>query len=417
MSLEGLDLVALLVVPALAALTCRLRRNSAAAVTPVALVASAVLLAVLPVDREVGGGGMNMAVSGFGKGALWLSLLGVGLAVLAVNPRPGADGSVAWSAHLFAVIAVVARSPLLLMAAVLLLALLLPRLQPGERPGPGPTWSRNLAAGATLATAGLGLAVAPRPPLTVHATSALVILGFMLLVGAAPFTGGLRRWLTDSRTRLALLAVTSVVPALVAALVNSIGVFSRLHQDASAGLAIAAFGALTLLAGAVAQLGAPGWRGLAADGAIADLGLAVVGVGSLDISGLQGASLALLVMALSRPFLLLLDEMEMSGAWAWIGGGAALFAAAGLPPTVGFAARLLVLGAAFHLHPALAAAVVAGVVLEVFASARLLLRLGIPLARPARPGRVAAVAAVVALLAVGAGLVPGALLTYVWSLG
>jgi NADH:ubiquinone oxidoreductase subunit 2 (subunit N) len=140
-------------------------------------------------------------------------------------------------------------------------------------------------------------------------------------------------------------------------------------------------------------------------------------VGSLEISGLQGASLALLVMALSRPFLLLLEDMGMSGAWAWIGGGAALFAAAGLPPTVGFAARLLVLSAAFHLHPVLAAAVVAGIVIEVFASARLLLRLGIPLAPPARPGSVATVAVVVALLALGAGLAPGALLTYAWSLG
>jgi hypothetical protein len=414
-SLVLLDLLALLVVPALAALACRLRPGSAATVTAMGLVASTVCLAGLPGDREVGGGGLSLAMSRFGKGALWLSLLGVGLAVLALNSRPGVDGSIAWSAHVFAVIAVVARSPLLLMAAIVLLALVLRRLEPGERPGPG--WSRNLGAGAALATAGLGMAVAAQPPLTEHATTALVILGFMLLLGAAPFSGGMRRWLMESRTRLALLAVTCVVPALVAALVNNLGIFSRLHQDASAGLTIAAFGALTLLVGSVAQLGATGWRGLAVDGAIADLGLAVVGVGSLDISGLQGASLALLVMALSRPFLLLLGEMGMSGAWAWIGGGAALFAAAGLPPTVGFAARLLVLGAAFHLHPLLAAAVVAGVVLEVFASARLLVRLGIPLAAPARPRGVAAVAVSVALLALGAGLAPGALLTYVWSLG
>jgi hypothetical protein len=414
-SLVALDLIALLVVPALAALACRLRPGSTPAVTVAALVASAACLAVLPVDREVGGGGLGLALSGFGKGALWLSLLGVGLAVVAVRPSPGTDGAIAWSAHVFAAIAVVARSPLVLMAAILLLALLLPRLQPGERPGLG--WARNLGAGAALATAGLGIAGAAQPPLTEHATTALVILGFMLLVGAAPFTGGLRGWLMESRTRLTLLAVTSVIPALVAALVNSLGVFSHLHQDASAGLAVAAFGALTLLAGSVGQLGATGWRGLAADGTIADLGLAVVGVGSLEISGLQGASLALLVMALSRPFLLLLEDVGTSGAWAWIGGGAALFAAAGLPPTVGFAARLLVLSAAFHLHPVLAAAVVAGIVIEVFASARLLLRLGIPLAPPARPGSVATVAVVVALLALGAGLAPGALLTYAWNLG
>jgi hypothetical protein len=415
MSLVALDLVALLLLPVLAALACRLRPGSAAPVTAVGLAASAACLAALPVDREVGGEGLSLAVSGFGKGALWLSLLGVGLAVLALNSRPDADGSIAWSAHLFAVVAVVARSPLVLMAAILLLALLLPRLESGERPRLG--WSHNLSAGAALATAGVGMAIAVRPPLTEHANTVVLILGFMLLLGAAPFTAGLRHWLIESRTRLALLAVTSVIPALVAALVNTLGIFSQLHQDATAGLVVAAFGALTLGAGSVAQLGATGWRGLAADGAIADLGLALVGVGSLDITGLQGASLALLVMALARPFLLLLDEMGMSGTWAWLGAGAALFAAAGLPPTVGFGARLLVLAAAFHLHPVLAAAVVAGVVVEVFASARLLLRLGIPLARPTRPLGVAAVAMVVALLAVGAGLAPGALLTYVWSLG
>jgi NADH:ubiquinone oxidoreductase subunit 2 (subunit N) len=183
---------------------------------------------------------------------------------------------------------------------------------------------------------------------------------------------------------------------------------------------MAAFGALTLLVGAIAQLAAPGWRGLAADGAIADLGLALVGVGSFDITGLQGASLALLVLALARPFLYLLDEIEMSGGWAWLGAGAALFAAAGLPPTVGFAARLLVLASAFRLHPMIAAAVVVGMVIEVFASARLLLRLGIPLSRPSRPAAslaVTMVSAAVTLLCLAAGLAPKALLTYVWSLG
>ena len=373
------------------------------------------LPATLPVDREIGGAGLGLAVSGFGKGALWLSLLGVVLALAPLASLPEIDGSIAWGAHLFAVVAVLVRSPLLLMAAVLLLALLLPRIEAGEPPRLG--WSRSLCAGAAMATAGAGMAIAARPPLSEHATTLVVIVGFMLVLGAAPFGSGLRRWLMESRTRLAMLAVTSVIPALVAALVNAMAIFSRLHQDATAGLVVAAFGALTLLAASIAQVGAAGWRALAVDGALADLGLALVGIGSLDITGLQGASLALLVMALARPFLLLLDQAEMSGTWAWLGAGAALFAAAGLPPTVGFVARLLVFSAAFRLHPVLSGAVVAGVVVEVFASARLLMRLGIPLARPARLRSVAFVALAVTLLAVGVGLAPGALLTYVWSLG
>jgi NADH:ubiquinone oxidoreductase subunit 2 (subunit N) len=122
-------------------------------------------------------------------------------------------------------------------------------------------------------------------------------------------------------------------------------------------------------------------------------------------------------MAIARPFLYLLEEMAMTGVWAWMGAGAALFTAAGLPPTVGFAARLLVLESAFHLHPLLAVAVVAGVVIEVFASARLLLRLGIPLAGPEPRSGAAPVALVVAILTFGAGLAPGGALTYIWNLG
>jgi hypothetical protein len=414
-SLEDLNLTALLAVPAVAAIACRLRPGSAVPFTGAGLLTGAVLLAFLPVDREVGAGGLTLAVSGFGKGALWLSLFGVGLAVLAVNPRPGADGAIAWMAQLLTTLVVAERSPLPLLAVLLVVALVLPRLEP-ER-SLGLAWSRRISAGAVLAAAALTVTAAPRVPVSQHATAVVLVIAFMVLLGAMPFGVGLREWLMHARARLAVLAATCLVPGLVAALVNSLGALSQLHLAAPAGLAIAAFGALTLLVGALAQLGAAGWRGLAADGVIADLGLVLVGVGALDINGLQGASMALLVMALARPFLYLLEEMALSGAWAWMGAGAALFTAAGLPPTVGFAARLLVLGSAFHLHPLLAVAVVAGVVIEVFASARLLLRLGIPLAGPTPRAGVVPVALAVSILALGAGLAPGGVLTYVWNLG
>jgi hypothetical protein len=414
-SLEDLNLTALLAVPAVAAIACRLRPGTAVLFTGAGLLTGAVLLAILPVDREVGAGGLTLAVSGFGKGALWLSLFGVGLAVLAVNPRPGADGAIAWMAQLLTTLVVAERSPLPLLAVLLVVALVLPRLEP-ER-SLGLAWSRRISAGAVLAAAALTVTAAPRVPVSQHATAVVLVIAFMVLLGAMPFGVGLREWLVHARARLAVLAATCLVPGLVAALVNSLGALSQLHLAAPAGLAIAAFGALTLLVGALAQLGAAGWRGLAADGVIADLGLVLVGVGALDINGLQGASMALLVMALARPFLYLLEEMALSGAWAWMGAGAALFTAAGLPPTVGFAARLLVLGSAFHLHPLLAVAVVAGVVIEVFASARLLLRLGIPLAGPTPRAGVVPVSLAVSILALGAGLAPGGVLTYVWNLG
>jgi hypothetical protein len=415
MNLEDLNLAALLAVPAVAAIACRLRPGSAVPFTGAGLLAGALFLAILPVDHEAGAAGLTLAVSGFGKGALWLSMFGVGLAVLAVNPRPGADGAIAWCAQLLATVVVAARSPMLLLAALLLLAVLLPRLEPDL--DLGLSWSRRISAGAVLAAAALTVTAATHLPVSEHATAVLLVIGFMVLLGAMPFGVGLREWLMHARARLAILATTCLLPALVTALVNSLGALTQLHLAAPAGLVIAAFGALTLLVGALAQLGAAGWRGFAADGVIADLGLVLVGVGALDINGLEGAALALLVMALARPFLYLLEEMAMSGAWAWMGAGAALFTAAGLPPTVGFAARLLVLGSAFHLHPLLAVAVVAGVVIEVFASARLLLRLGIPLVGPGPRTGVIPVALAVTMLALVAGLAPGGVLTYVWNLG
>jgi hypothetical protein len=415
MSLEDAGLVMLLAVPAGAAIACRLRPDWAVGFTGVGLLAGAILLASQPVDHEVGGAGLTLAVSGFGKGALWLSFCGVALAVLAVNPRPGADGASAWSAQLLATLLVAARSPLVLLAVLLLLAVVLPHLNSDR--ALGLAWSRRLFGGVALVGAALILTRASHVPVSGHAVAVLLVLGLMALLGAMPFGVGLREWLMHARARLAILAATSLLPAMTTALVNLMGALSQLHMAAPAGLAIAAFGALTLLVGALAQLGAAGWRGLAADGVIADLGLVMVGVGALDISGLQGASLALLVMALARPFLYLLEEMAMSGAWAWVGAGAALFTAAGLPPTVGFAARLLVLGSAFHLHPLLAVAVVGGVVVEVFASARLLLRIGIPLTGPGPRTGVAPLASAVALVALVAGLAPGGVLTFVWNLG
>ena len=75
MILVDVDLAALLLLPIVAAVACRLRPGYTALVTVLAAVISAACLLLLPVDREVGGGGLSLAVSGFGKGALWLSLL------------------------------------------------------------------------------------------------------------------------------------------------------------------------------------------------------------------------------------------------------------------------------------------------------------------------------------------------------
>jgi NADH:ubiquinone oxidoreductase subunit 2 (subunit N) len=92
-----------------------------------------------------------------------------------------------------------------------------------------------------------------------------------------------------------------------------------------------------------------------------------------------------------------------------------------MPPTLGFAARLLVLAAAFRLSLPLGLAVLAGVMLQLVASARVVLaRLG-DAARPAaahhpRISERIAIALVVVALVAG-GIAPGVVLSRVWGIG
>ena len=247
-----------------------------------------------------------------------------------------------------------------------------------------------------------------------------LILGFLLVTGGVPFGFGLWRWLNQAGPRRASAASTCLVPALLATLVDNVDAINRLQliQPSRAAVAIAGFGAATLLVAAVHSFGVRGWHALASDGVLFDVGLALVGIGA---GGLGGAALVLTVLVLTRPLMFLVERLDMRGAWGRIGAAGALLGTAGMPPTIGFAARLLVLAAAFRLSLPLAVAVLAGVLLQLVASARVVLaRLGaaappVNTLMPSLSQRVA-VALLVVTSVVG-GILPGVVLSRVWGIG
>jgi formate hydrogenlyase subunit 3/multisubunit Na+/H+ antiporter MnhD subunit len=92
-----------------------------------------------------------------------------------------------------------------------------------------------------------------------------------------------------------------------------------------------------------------------------------------------------------------------------------------MPPFIGFAARLLVLAAAFRLNAALAGLVLVGLVLQLAASARAVLAQlnnadsGAEHQAPT-PAQQVAIPVVVGVSLV-AGFLPGVVLSRVWGLG
>jgi hypothetical protein len=408
-----LQLTALLLLPAVAASAARLRWS--AALSWLALAGSAVALAVLPADAGVAG---LVGVTGFGRGACWISLVGAGISVFAVpGDRDGTVRSV-WTVHLLAVATILtARSPLLLLLMLLLVGAALPGFTPSAS---SDGWRRSLGAGGVLVFGGLLATQAAPPSVTDLAIAGVLVLGFLMVVGAIPFGAGLLFWLRGAGAPVAAATATSLGAATLAALVDNLPPISRLQlaQPTRAGLVLAIFGAATLTGAALYSFGTRTWHDLAAAGVLADIGLALVGVGALR---LDGAALVLTLMALIRPLMFMLEGLDMRGAWARVGAAGALLGVAGMPPFIGFAARLLVLAAAFRLNAALAGLVLVGLVLQLAASARAVLAQlnnadsGAEHQAPT-PAQQVAIPVVVGVSLV-AGFLPGVVLSRVWGLG
>ena len=373
---------------------------------------TALALVLLPTGVALGD---VVALGPFGRGALWVSLAGISLALAIPGAPDDPPPAALWIVYLAATTLVLfSHHPLLLCVTILLVALVVPALGPV---GPALAWRRTLAVGAVLLFLGFTVERLASTQVSNLSIAGALVAGFLLVVGAAPFGAAFLLWLRGAGRRLAAVVGTCLGSALVVVVSDWTGSLNslQLFRANRPGTTIAVFGALTLVGASLYALTARGWRQLATDGIVADLALAVVAVSA---DGQGGAALALVSMLLVRPSMLLLDRAELPWPLGRVATLAALLGGAGMPPTVGFAARLLVLGATFGLSQPLTGLLLLGLVMEAAATGRVVLRqvsLGRRRPAPRRALATLLAAALVPVLAVTAGLFPGLLLHHVWG--
>jgi NADH-quinone oxidoreductase subunit M len=202
-----------------------------------------------------------------------------------------------------------------------------------------------------------------------------LFLGFAALLGAFP----LHTWVNDL-----VVEAPAPVAAFAAGAVRALGAYGILRvafavlpegtRWAAGGLV--ALGAVTLLYAALGGLAQREWRRRLAYASTAQLGLALVGLGSLTPQGIAGAVVLLFTHALSSGALLLVagavEARSHTRTIDKLGGlasemplaatiyGVATLAAVGLPGTAGFWGFFLPLLGAFPVHRAFAAIVALG---------------------------------------------------------
>ena len=364
----------------------------------------------------MGAGDAGISLGGLSRTAVWLALWATTMVLAGAAATGRTVPMGAWAITGLAVAVAVARTPVVLAGLLLLVALLVPRLAPVAAAA---GWSRTLVLGAL---AGFG-AVAADITGRQHGDdvlAAVVVLGFLAVVGLLPFGWHMVRWTQDASPQLGALVTAVLLPALVAALVTAEVALAQVHGTQRAGFLLAVFGAATAVAGAVHAMGAKDWRTLALRTTPCEVGLALVGIGAFDTRGLQAAALTLALVAFTRPVLCFVDGLGARRGAGLVVTAVALVAAAGLPPTVGFPARQLVLSAAVRVHPLVAVLAAAGVVLELVALVLVLRRrLAEPVADTPPAGPTAARllgAGTVTVLLLG-GVFPGLLLRFVFRLG
>ncbi len=258
----------------------------------------------------------------------------------------------------------------------------------------------------------------------------LFLAGFGVKVPFVP----LHTWLPS----LALGAPATVTALLVGLKLGAYGLL-RLALPLSPLVArelhwlLAGLGTLAILYGAVAALAQSNLRGVLAYGGVSHVGLAVLGLASFSVAGVQGAVLLLLALSLvtGGGFLLLgslqrrlgsCDLAALSGLRRRLPRLAGCFllfglAGIGLPGTVGFPAEFLIVVAALPVHAGAALAALFGMVVgaAAFLAPYRAAFFGPPPAGPAGGAadltrREFAVAMLFAALIVGFGVWPGRLL-------
>jgi hypothetical protein len=381
-----------------------------------ALAVAALVLLLLPGDASLGGADAGVSLRGLSRevvlGTVWV-LAAVTLAAAALRERSSlAPWIVAAGAAMIAVL----RLPVGLAGLLLLASIVLPRLAQA-RGAAG--WSRTLLLSAIGAAAVVAAGVAGRIQGD-DAIAAALALGFLALAAAAPFGLHAVGWMEDAPPELGVVVGAAFLPAAIAALAAAAPALSQVHAGQRTGLVLGIFGGVTAVAGALYALGATSWRSLAVRTTPCEVGLALVALGAFTVRGLQGAALTLALLAITRPVLLYADALSPRRGAGLVITALALLGAAGLPPTLGFPARVLVLSAAARLGPPVAALAVTGVLLEVAAIAVVLRR---RLALPGgelpgtQPAPLRVLAAMTALAVLGGGIFPAMVLRYAFQLG
>lgn len=386
------------------------REGAAVAIAAVVL---AVALVFVPAGT-VGGGDVQFSLNGLGRAAAWAVAWSLGAVLLAGRGQRRSAGAAAAVAALAVGLAAV-RFPVGLLGLLLLTAIVVPRLAGSAPAG----WSRVLVFGCLGPIAATVSGFSGRQ----QGNEAVVIglvFGFLAAAGALPFGLHAVRWMQRAIPEVGALVGSAFLPCVLAALVAAEPSLAASHAGSRIGLVLGVFGAATAIAGAVYAMGADDWRGLALRTVPCEVGLALVGIAAFDIHGLQGAALSLALLAVTRPVLVYVDLLGPRRGAGLVLTALVLASAAGLPPTLGFPARLLVISAAIRVGPVVAVLTVAGVILELAAIAVVLRRrLAHPPreALPASPRSVVALAAATAGATLAGGVFPAFLLGSVFQLG
>jgi hypothetical protein len=374
------------------------------------------VVVLLPADASLGPPAAGLSLGGIGRAAVLAGAWTAAVAILGGVAVRAPSSPFPWAVVAAGFALAVLRFPLAASAVVLASAIGLPRT---AREGGATAWSRVLVFASLAGTAAVAAGVTGRVQGD-DAIATTVMLGSLALVAAAPFGWHFMRWTDGASPGLAAVVSGAFLPGALAALATMQPALAAVHASQRASIVLGIFGGITAILGGLYAMGATDWRSLAVRTTPGELGLAMISVAAFDTRGLEGAALTLALLALTRPVLMYADVLARRRGTGLVLTALALLGAAGLPPTLGFPARVLVLSSATRIGVAVAALAVAGVVLEVAAIAMVLRR---RLARPASDGsggdgwplRALVVGTAVALL--GGGLFPAAALHFVFRLG
>ena len=406
--------------------------------TGAALLASAVSLAAAGVLLAVPPG---LETSFLGRPLLFdplrgslLSAILVGMPVLLLFSSRVAEG---WSFAPFALVSLGAAVAAALAESLLLAALLLeisgmilvfliqsgPDRRTGAATGFMVAWTLALPPLALASWIGDQVALQPDDGGMIRLGAALLILGLGLLLGAVPFHGYLAGMAASAPPTVTALFLTAFQAVVLIVLVGQLE-SGPLLMAAGAGEILLVGGALSVLGGGLLSLLRPSPGRLLAYAASADLGVILVGLGTLSEGGISSAlfhllprTLAIWSVALAWSLMRHVagahEDLLPRGAarWApWLAvvyllGGLAL---AGVPPLGTFVTRWGIYRAVADQAPGLAALLLAGSLAVAWAYAReavpLLAEAAPPSGGMRRPATLLVLA--VAAGAVGMGLYP-----------